>query len=61
MVEVELNAEDYKVILSWYELAFANNHDKQKEVDLEAMHKLMIMCKALIDEHKQFTSNNDKD
>ena len=49
MVEVELNAEDYKVILSWYELAFANNHDTQKEVDFEAMHKLMIMCKAVID------------
>ena len=49
MVEVELTADDYKVILSWYELAFANNHDKQKDIDLEAMHKLMIMCKSVIE------------
>ncbi len=61
MVEVELTADDYKVILSWYELAFANNHDKQKDTDLEAMHKLMIMCKSVIDEQKKFTSDNDKD
>ena len=61
MVEVELEADDYKAILSWYEIAFAKYPDKQKEVDLEAMHKLMIMCKAVIEEHKQFTSNNDKD
>lgn len=61
MVEVELNADDYKVILSWYELAFANKHDNQKEIDLETMHKLMIMCKCVIEEHKKFTSDNDKD
>ena len=61
MVEVELTADDYKVILSWYELAFANNNDKQKDIDLEAMHKLMIMCKSVIEEQKKFTSDNDKD
>jgi len=61
MVEVELNADDYKVILSWYELAFAHKHENQKEVDLETMHKLMIMCKSVIEEHKKFTSDNDKE
>ena len=33
----------------------------QKEIDLEVMHKLMIMCKAIIDEQKKYTSNNDKE
>jgi len=61
MVEVELNADDYKAILAWYEMAFANKIEKQKEVDLEVMHKLMIMCKSVIEEHKKFTSNNDRD
>jgi len=61
MVEVELSADDYKTILSWYELAFANNHEAQKDTDLEVMHKLMCMCKSVIDEQKKFTSDNQKD
>ena len=61
MVEVELNADDYKAILSWYEIAFAKDNVKQKDIDLEVMHKLMIMCKSIIEEHKKFTSNNDRD
>lgn len=61
MVEVDLDADDYKAILSWYEIAFASDPNKQKEIDLEVMHKLMCMCKAIIDEQKKFTSNNDKD
>ncbi len=61
MVEVELNADDYKAILSWYEMAFGNNVEKQKDIDIEVMHKLMTMCKSIIEEQKKFTSNNDRD
>ena len=43
MVEVELNADDYKAILSWYEMAFGNNVEKQKDIDIEVMHKLMTI------------------
>ena len=48
MVEVELDGDDYKAILSWYEIAFASDPNKQKEIDLEVMHKLMCMCLYLI-------------
>jgi len=61
MVEVELNADDYKAILSWYEIAFAKDNVKQKDIDMEVMHKLMIMCKSVLDDMKKFTSDNDKD
>ena len=53
MVEVEFNEKDYKIILAWYEIAFASDPNKQKEIDLEVMHKLMCMCKAIIDEQKK--------
>ena len=59
MVDVELNENDYKIVMSWYEIAFADKGDKVRDSDLEVMHKLMIMCKAFIDENKKFTSNND--
>ncbi len=57
MVEVDLDDEDYKVIISWYEMCFAGK-DSIKERDVEVLHKLMIMCKALIQEQKKFTSDN---
>lgn len=60
MVDVDLVEDDYKIIISWYELAFAGK-DIIGEKDLECMHKLLIMCKALIRENKQFSSHNEKD
>ena len=57
MVEVDLDDEDYKVIISWYEMCFVGK-DSIKERDVEVLHKLMIMCKALIQEQKKFTSDN---
>ncbi len=42
MVEVELEGEDYKAILSWYEIAFANNPDKQKEIILVYVFELKM-------------------
>ena len=57
MVEVDLDDEDYKVIISWYEMCFAGK-DSIKERDVEVLQKLMIMCKALIQEQKKFTSDN---
>ena len=61
MVEVELNADDYKVILSWYEIAFAKKKTKIKDVDMTVMHKLMIMCKSILDDVKKFTSDNNNE
>ena len=57
MVEVELDEDDYKVIIGWYELCFAGK-ESMKDKDVEVLHKLMIMCKAAIAEHKKFTSDN---
>lgn len=59
MVDVDLDEDDYRVIISWYEIAFAHKEDKIKEKDLELMHKLMIMAKAMVAERKKFTSDND--
>ena len=59
MVDVELDEVDFKIIISWYEIAFAYKSDKIKERDVELMHKLMIMAKATLDERKKFTSDND--
>jgi len=45
MVEVELDEKDYRVILSWYEIAFAGK-ERQKAEDLATMNKIGVMCKA---------------
>ena len=58
MVDVELSEADYRVIISWYEIAFAHKEDKIKDRDVELRHKLMIMAKAMVDERKSFTSDN---
>lgn len=57
MVDVELDEDDYKQIMAWYEMAFAGK-ERIKDRDLEVMHKLMIMAKAFIAENKKYTSNN---
>ena len=49
MVEVELNEKDYKVILAWYELAFAGK-TKLKAEDIAVMNKICVMCKSFIEE-----------
>ncbi len=59
MVDVEFDEADYRVIISWYEIAFAHKEDKIKDKDVELMHKLMIMAKAMVDERKKFTSDNE--
>lgn len=54
MVDVELDGDDYKIILSWYELAFAGKdvkHNQQKDTD--TLHKLGVMCRAYIKELKE--------
>ena len=60
MVDVDLDEDDYKVIMGWYEMCFAGK-DSIKERDVEVLHKLMIMCKAILEDLKKFTSNNDRD
>lgn len=52
MVEVELNAEDYKVLMGWYEIAFASK-EKIADRDRELMSKLCIMAKSYIEELKE--------
>ena len=51
-VEIELNIEDYRSIISWYELAFGKDHVKQKSSDLSAFKKITVMCEAKIEELK---------
>lgn len=52
MVEVELNTSDYKTILTWYELAFANKQ-KLKTDDVAVFHKLGVMAKTLLEEEHE--------
>jgi hypothetical protein len=49
MVEVELNEKDYKVLLAWYELAFANKTKLNTE-DIATMNKIGVMAKSFIEE-----------
>ena len=49
MVEVELNEKDYKVILAWYELAFANKNKLNPE-DIAVMNFIGFMCKSFLEE-----------
>ena len=49
MVEVELNEKDQKVILAWYELAFAGKTKIKAEV-IAVMNKIGVMCKSFIEE-----------
>ena len=49
MVEVELNEKDYKVLLAWYELAFANKTKLYTE-DIATMNKIGVMAKSFIEE-----------
>jgi len=58
MVEVELNITDYKVLMGWYEIAFASK-DKVADVDKELMNKLCIMAKAYIEELKDVEKEED--
>jgi hypothetical protein len=51
-VEVELNLDDYKSIITWYELAFGKSQSKQKEADKSAFKKLTVMCMAKMEEMK---------
>lgn len=56
MVEVEFNERDYKIILAWYEIAFAGK-TKLKTEDIGVMNKIGVMCKALIEDKER----DDKD
>ncbi len=48
MVDVELNKEDYRALLNWYELAFGTNNKANME-DISTFHKITVMCKAQIE------------
>ena len=50
-VEVELNLDDYKSIITWYELAFGKNK-RQTPPDDVAFKKLTVMCMAKMEELK---------
>tara|TARA_R110002020_G_scaffold113233_2_gene260174 strand:- start:7298 stop:7474 length:177 start_codon:yes stop_codon:yes gene_type:complete len=50
-VEIELNIEDYKNIITWYELAFGKTK-RQKAYDDVTFKKLTVMCMAKMDELK---------
>jgi hypothetical protein len=52
MVEVELNTSDYKTILTWYELAFANKQ-KLNTDDVAVFNKLGVMAKTLLEEERE--------
>ena len=45
---MELNEIDYKVILSWYEMAFAGK-DRHKPEDLATMNKIGVMAKSFVE------------
>ena len=51
-VEVELNLDDYKSIITWYELAFGKNK-RQTPPDDIAFKKLTVMCMAKMEELKE--------
>ncbi len=56
MVDVELTGKDYKVILSWYELAFGKSK-KQNEKDATVFRKISVMCMAKIEEEREKNEN----
>ena len=58
MVEVDLNEKDYKVILAWYELAFAGK-TKLKAEDIAVMNKIGVMCKSFIEEKIEDAKRDD--
>ena len=60
MVEVELNEKDYKVILAWYELAFANKSKLNPE-DIAVMNKIGVMCKSFLEEKIEDTKRDETD
>ena len=52
-MEIELDEDDYKSILTWYELAFAGKDVKShKQKDIDTLNKIGIMCKAYLKELK---------
>jgi len=51
-INLELTLDDYKNILSWYELAFARSK-KQNEKDANTFKKLSVMCMTKIEELKE--------
>mgnify|MGYP001588701466 CR=1 FL=1 len=52
-MEIELDEDDYKSILTWYELAFAGKDVKShKQKDIDTLNKIGVMCKAYLKELK---------
>ena len=60
LVDVELEPEDYKTIMGWYEICFPGK-ERINDTDIHVLHKLMVMCTAVIKEEKSFTSDNQKE
>jgi|TARA_R110000824_G_scaffold10308_1_gene45663 hypothetical protein len=48
-IELELNIDDYRNIVNWYELAFAKNK-KQNESDTKTFKKVSVMAIAKMEE-----------
>ena len=51
-VEIALTLDDYKSIITWYELAFGKDQGKQKEEDQNAFKKITVMCLSKMEEVK---------
>tara|TARA_R110002020_G_scaffold64430_5_gene170992 strand:+ start:7240 stop:7416 length:177 start_codon:yes stop_codon:yes gene_type:complete len=54
-VEIHLTLDDFKSIITWYELAFGKDQAKQTVEDQNAFKKITVMCLAKMEELKDDT------